>query len=84
MLAIQQAIDQYTRDKHHPPNSLQDLVKEHYLGAIPTPLLTPQEIEDAPVLGDPVLGPNLSVFRLTGVNSSSVRVGGNATVHDGR
>jgi hypothetical protein len=83
VFTIQQAVHQYTLDKQHPPNSLQDLVKEHYLGGIPNAPLTP-EMDGAPVLADPVLSPNLSVFRLTDVNSSSGKATGNATTHNTR
>src|SRR6266403_75790 len=33
---MRQAIDQYTMDKQHPPQSLRDLVNGHYLRQIPT------------------------------------------------
>lgn len=41
-----------------------------------------QDMDGAPVLGDPVLSPNLSAFRMTDVNPSSDKAGANGTVHD--
>ena len=56
---VRQALNEYTRDKGHGPVSLQALVDEHYLHAIP-PEVRSRELDDSPVLGDPVQSPNLS------------------------
>ena len=36
LFTIRQAIDNYTLDKQRPPQSLQDLVVEHYIPELPT------------------------------------------------
>jgi type II secretory pathway pseudopilin PulG len=59
---IQQAINQYTLDHHHPPGSLDDLIKEKYLLEIPSEIRT--RPDGTPVLGDPVVGPNPSARHL--------------------
>jgi hypothetical protein len=64
---IHNAISQYVQDKHHSPRSLQGLVDEHYLLAIPTGPCT-RELDSPPVLGDPIPNPNFSVSRPPGVN----------------
>jgi len=43
-----------------------------------------QDMDGAPVLGDPVLSPNLSVFRITGATSSSAQAGGKAMTYDSK
>jgi hypothetical protein len=63
LLILQQAVNQYIHDNHQPPKSMQELVKAHYLSAIPKVPFDP-EIDMTSVLGDPVLSPNLSVFKL--------------------
>ena len=54
LFQIRQLIQQYTINKHHAPQSLQDLVGEHYLYALPedpvtgsrdTWLAVPEEVE---------------------------------------
>jgi hypothetical protein len=74
---IRQAIKLYTLDEHQPPKSLQDLVKAHYLPAVPN-LPFNQVWDVAPVLGDPVLSPNLATYTLIDENQYSEQVGGNS------
>jgi hypothetical protein len=67
MFVVNQAVKQYTLDKQRPPGSLQELVKWHYLLAIPQAPCE-RELDSPPVLGDPIPNPNFSVSRPAGVN----------------
>ena len=71
---IRDAIDNYTQDKREPPHSLQDLVDAGYLRAIPMDPMTHKADWlldfEGPVLGDPVLTPDLQARRLVGVHSN--------------
>jgi len=40
---MRQAIQDYTRDRNVPPTSLQDLVDQHYIGAVPADPITRQK-----------------------------------------
>jgi general secretion pathway protein G len=75
---IRDAIDNYTLDKHGHPKSLQDLVDAGYLRAIPVDPITLRRdwVPDfeGPVLGDPVLSPDLKAQGLFNVHSNSSRV----------
>ena len=78
LLTIRGAIDNYTLDKHRPPESLQDLVDAGYLRTIPVDPMTGKTdwVPDfeGPVPGDPVMGPDLKAQRLCDVHSNSIRV----------
>src|SRR5919109_3265474 len=70
-------IDKYTLDKGEAPRSLLDLVEAGYLRSIPTdPITLKPDVPDfgVPVLGDPVLSPELKAEGLVDVHSSSNRV----------
>ncbi|HEV2196067.1 MAG TPA: hypothetical protein VGR55_10830 [Candidatus Acidoferrum sp.] len=72
---IRDAIDNYKQDKREPPHSLQDLVDAGYLRSIPVDPIT-QKADwvldlEGPVLGDPILRPDLEARRLVGVHSNS-------------
>ena len=74
---IRDAIDNYTLDKQDPPHSLQDLVDAGYLRAILVDPITHkadwlQDFE-GPLLGDPVLSPDLVGRGLVDVHSNSNR-----------
>lgn len=60
---IQDAIHNYTLDKHRRPKFLQDLVYAGYLRTIPVDPMTGKmdwlPDFDGPVLGDPVVSPDL-------------------------
>jgi general secretion pathway protein G len=74
---MRDAIDHYTLDKQQAPQSLQDLVNAGYLRAIPVDPITHKTdwVQDfeGPVLGDPVLSPDLEGGRLADVRSNSNR-----------
>jgi general secretion pathway protein G len=68
LLIIRYAIDNYTLDKQERPKSLQDLVDAGYLPTIPVDPITGKPITgktdwvpdfEGPVLGDPVVSPDL-------------------------
>ena len=67
MFVVNQTFKQYTLDIQRPPESLQELVKGHYLLAIP-PAPCDRELDSPPVLGDPIPNPYFSVSRPAGVN----------------
>ena len=75
---IRNAIDNYTLDKREPPHSLQDLVNAGYLRAIPVDPVTHKADWlldfEGPVLGDPVLSPNLEAGTLVDVHSNSNQI----------
>jgi general secretion pathway protein G len=70
---MREAIQNYTRDKQAAPNSLDDLVSEHYLASIPvdpitrSPDWTPQNCSD-------LLSPDQTSTGLCDVHSSSDQV----------
>src|SRR5258708_32791404 len=72
---MRQAIDQYTMDKQHPPQSLRDLVNGHYLRQIPTDPFTRKE-DWVPVFGDSGIGPEQTVVGITDVHSATGQIGG--------
>ena len=80
---IRDAIDNYSVDKGEPPHSLRDLVDAGYLRAIPVDPLTLKADGgldfESPVLGDPVLSPDLKAEVLVDVHSNSSRVSLNGT-----
>lgn len=80
---IRDAIDNYALDKKKAPRSLQDLVEAGYLRAIPvdpTTLKPDWELDfGVPILGDPVLSPDLRAEGLVNVHSNSSRVAGDGS-----
>ena len=72
---IRDAIDSYTLDKRESPHSLQDLVDAGYLRAIPIDPMTRKAdwVPDfeGPILGDPILGPDVTAGRFCDVHSNS-------------
>lgn len=80
---MRDAIDNYTLDKNQPPHSLQDLVDAGYLRAIPRDPITNKadwELDlEGPVLGDPVLSPDLKAEVLVDLHSNSNRISLNGT-----
>lgn len=66
---IRDAVDNYTLNKHQCPKSLQDLVDAGYLWTIPTDPMTgiTDWVPDfeGPVLGDPVVSPDLKARSFT-------------------
>ena len=75
---LRDAINNYTLDKNQQPHCLRDLVDAGYLRAIPMDPLTHKADWaldfESPVLGDPVLSPDLEGGRLVGVHSSSNQI----------
>jgi general secretion pathway protein G len=83
---MRDAIDNYTLDKQEPPRSLQDLVDAGYLRAIPADPITHKPdwvpVFVDPVLGDPVLSPDLKAQGLNDVHSNSSRVATNGSQYN--
>jgi general secretion pathway protein G len=75
------AIDTYTLDKQQPPQSLEDLVKEHYLKEIPTDPFTRKK-DWVQNVGETVLSPEQTVTGIADVNSSSGQVGSNGMAYN--
>jgi general secretion pathway protein G len=69
---LRKAIQDYTTDKEAAPNSLDDLVTEHYIGKIPNDPITgkPDWTPDMDC-GDLVLSPDQGAGGICGVHSSS-------------
>jgi len=67
---MRQAIKNYTADKERPPQSLQDLLDEHYLRVIPTDPLTGKK-DWVPHFGNVVVGPGKTSFGVDDVYSST-------------
>ena len=84
---IRDAIDNYTLDKQERPRSLQDLVDAGYLRTIPVDPITGKTdwVPDfeGPVLGDPVVSPDLKARGgLYDVHSNSSRVATGGSQYD--
>ena len=80
LFMMRQAIDKYTLDKERTPQSLQDLVNEHYLKEIPTDPFTRKKdwvLEFDRV----VLSPEQSSTGMVDVHSASGRVGSNGMAY---
>jgi general secretion pathway protein G len=75
---MRDAIDNYTTDKQGRPKSLQDLVDAGYLRTIPVDPMTGKTdwVPDfeGPVLGNPVVSPDVKAQGLYDVHSNSSRV----------
>jgi|ERR1700682_1032848 len=70
LAVMRQAIKNYTADKERPPQSLQDLLDEHYLRVIPTDPLTRKK-DWVPHFGNVVVGPGKTSFGIDDVHSST-------------
>ena len=70
---IRKAIDNYTMDKQAAPQSLDDLVTEHYLHAIPVDPITNAK-DWVPVVDSVVLTPDQASSGITDVHSASDKV----------
>ena len=68
LAVMRQAIKNYTADKERPPQSLQDLLDEHYLQVIPTDPLTGKK-DWVPHFGNVVVGPGKTCFGVDDVDS---------------
>ena len=84
---IREAVDNYTLDKQERPKSLQDLVDAGYLPTIPVDPITGKTdwVPDfeGPVLGDPVVSPDLKARGgLYDVHSNSSRVATRGSQYD--
>jgi general secretion pathway protein G len=76
LFVMRQAIDAYTLDKQQPPQSLDDLTKEHYLKQIPKDPFTGQE-DWEPYVGETVLSPEQTITGIADVHSVAKMVGSN-------
>jgi general secretion pathway protein G len=70
---MRKAIDNYTMDKQAAPQSLDDLVTEHYLHAIPVDPITNAK-DWVPVVDSVVLTPDQASSGITDVHSASDKV----------
>jgi general secretion pathway protein G len=78
---MRQAIDNYTLDKQRAPQSLQDLLTEHYLKEIPKDPFTRQK-DWVLHFGDTVLSTEQTATGLDDVHSASGQVGRNGTAYN--
>jgi general secretion pathway protein G len=78
---MRQAIDQYTLDKQQAPQSLQDLVKGHYLKEIPTDPFTRKK-DWALQFDSVVLSPRQSSTGMVDVHSVSVQVASDGSTYN--
>jgi general secretion pathway protein G len=78
---MRQAIDNYTLDKKHAPQSLQDLVNEHYLKEIPTDPFT-QKKDWVPYFSDTVMTTNQTTTGIADVHSNSTQVASNGSTYN--
>jgi len=76
LFVIRKAIIDYTLDKEKAPQSLQDLINEHYLREVPTDPFTGNK--DWVSVGDTTLGPG----GIATVHSASGQVGSNRSAYD--
>jgi general secretion pathway protein G len=72
---MRDAIDNYTLDKQHAPQSLQDLVDGHYLQEIPTDPFTGKK-DWVPQFCSVVLSPTQTSAGMVDVRSNSTQVAG--------
>ena len=70
LAVMRQAIKNYAADKERPPQSLRDLLDEHYLRVIPTDPLTGKK-DWVPHFGNVVVGPGKTSFVVDDVHSST-------------
>ena len=73
LFTMRQAIQQYTLDKEQAPQSLDDLVSERYLGAIPADPMTGAKSWNADTC-DLLLSPEQSAVGICDVHSSSDKI----------
>ena len=83
---IRDAIDNYTLDRKHPPQSLRDLVDAGYIRTIPVDPITHNadwRLDfEGPILGDPILSPDLKAQGLSDVHSNSSRISSDGTKYN--
>jgi general secretion pathway protein G len=70
LATMRNAISRYTSDKLRPPQSLQDLLNEHYLREIPTDSLTGKR-DWVPHFGNVEVGPGKTLYGIDDVHSST-------------
>jgi general secretion pathway protein G len=75
---MRDAIKHYTLDKERAPQSLQDLVDEHYLREIPTDFLTGKK-DWVPHFGNVEVGPGKTSFGIDDVNSRTTKTNSEGT-----
>ncbi len=75
---MRSAIDNYTIDKQRAPQSLQDLVTAHYLGAVPVDPIT-RHRDWVTHFGDCVIKPDRTVTGIDGVHSATRLIALNGT-----
>jgi general secretion pathway protein G len=80
LVTMRQAIDNYTLGKKRVPQSLQDLVNEHYLKEIPTDPFTRKK-DWVPELADTVLSADQTMTGIADVHSNSTQVGSNGIAY---
>jgi general secretion pathway protein G len=80
LFVMRQAIDAYTLDKQQPPQSLEDLIKGHYLKEIPADPFT-REKDWLPYVGETVLSPDQTTTGIADVHSVSEQVGSNGRAY---
>jgi general secretion pathway protein G len=78
---MRDAIDNYTLDKQHAPQSLQDLVDGRHLREIPTDPFTRKK-DWVPQFDSVVLSPNQTSTGIVDVHSNSTQVGGNGAPYN--
>jgi general secretion pathway protein G len=80
LVTMRQAIDNYTLGKKRVPQSLQDLVNEHYLKEIPTDPFTRKK-DWVAELADTVLSADQTMTGIADVHSNSTQVGSNGIAY---
>ena len=75
LFTMRQVIDQYTLDKQHAPQSLEDLVSAGYMKKLPMDPFTGRVDSWVPVQDDSVEDPNQSEPGISDVHSGSNQVG---------
>ena len=80
---IRDAIESYTSDKLCPPQSLRDLVNEHYLREIPIDSLTGQR-DWVPHFGNVKVGPERTLYGIDDVHSSTTKINSEHTPNNER
>ena len=75
---MRETIDKYTLEKKQAPQSLQDLVNDHYLKEIPTDPVTRKK-DWVPYFSDTVLTIDQTKTGIADVHSNSTKVGSNGS-----
>ena len=82
LVAMRQAIDQYTEDKGKAPQALEDLVSSGYLHSIPKDPFTEKNDTWQPVTDDTLASPDQTETGITDVHSGSSHVGSTGTAYN--